>query len=359
MTFRPPLIQRPTSKPPTPGGEQGRVIVNGVDVQFGGPGQWRTYDWPLPKPFPYPKENRTWVQSTDIFLIGKDSQFAGPGQFKSYDWPLPKPFLYPKENRTWLQSTDIFLIGKDVQFGAAGQWRTYDWPLPRPAVYPTPLRTWTWSYNLNLIGKDTFFGGPGVGPRYDWPLPRVTRQGVSWTQNLLETTLSPLLPFPFNQMDWPLPKTPVFPLAQRTHLDWFAVLDMDTFFGEPGQAPVFQWPLPASPLRWLDKQPVQNLLESTLAPVPAVPFVQSAPAVVPFQARIDRSIGGQNLLLTTLADQGAVPVSNISWPLPRVAVGWTIRLDGIPLNPNLFPPPPVTVTFTNLFPIPGRRKGRR
>lgn len=309
MTFRPPLIERRSPVRFVPGVSQGRVVTG--DKQFGAAGQFKTYDWPLPRPFPYPKENRTWIQCTDLFLIGKDVQFGAAGQFKTYDWPLPSPFPYPKENRTWLQSTDLFLIGKDTQFGAPGQFKTYDWPLPRTreqgktwtyslnqttlapvVVNPLPFNQYDWAtprtapYQNSLrtaldwftfVDQDTFFGGSGQPPaNMDWPLPKTApASGKTWLYTLNQTTLAPTLQAPFSQSDWPIPRMALYPAQNRTWLDQVKLnlIGLDQFFSAPGQGPTYDWPTPRTAVRLQDYSWLNNLSQSTLAPfIEPMPF---------------------------------------------------------------------------------------
>lgn len=281
MTFRPPLIQ-PRQQPRfVPSTGQGRVGATGIDVQFGGPGQWRTYDWPLPRAAIYPNQTRTHIQSVNILLIGKDIQFGAAGQFKSYDWPLPRPPIYPQPLRTWTANTQTQLIGKDIQFGAAGQFKAYDWPLPRSGT-----------------------------------------QGKTWTYSLNQSTLAPVVanPLPFNQYDWATPRTIPYQNSLRTALDWFTFNDQDTFFGATGQPPAnMDWPLPrtapASDRTWL-----QALNQTTLAPTIQTPFFQTDWPAPRLSVRLADYTWLNNLSQSTLAPVLApMPFALYDWPTPRVA----------------------------------------
>jgi hypothetical protein len=311
VTFRPPLIQ--PRQPPrfVPGTNQGRVGSTGIDVQFGGPGQWRTYDWPLPRAPVYPNQTRTHIQNVNILLIGKDVQFGAAGQFKTYDWPLPRPYVYPNQTRTWLLNAQIQLIGKDTQFGAAGQFKSYDWPLPRVGLQG---KTWTYSLNESTLApvvanplpfnqadwplprtapyqnslrtaldwftfndQDTFFGGAGQPPaNMDWPLPKTApASGKTWIYTLNQTTLAPTIQSPFSQTDWPLPRMALYPAQNQTWLDQVKLnlIGLDQFFGAQGQGPTYDWPTPRTAVRLQDYTWLNNLSQSTLAPfIAPMPF---------------------------------------------------------------------------------------
>ncbi len=162
-----------------------------------------------------------------LILQGQDEQFAGPGQFKSYDWPNPQLRKYPVDLRNFLNPSEVHLIGKDVQFGGPGQWRTYDWPNPqRPARrvdrYPTgtnftiripvvvagtPFFPNQWA-NPRIkrnptLGFEQFYviddSQPFITPSLEYPAAwRIKRVNSGFTLNLLESVLGtapPASPF--------------------------------------------------------------------------------------------------------------------------------------------------------------------
>jgi hypothetical protein len=74
-------------------------------------------------------------------LKGKDKFFGPAGMAPVYDWPNPRGAPFPLENRTFLDPSEIWLAGKDKFFGPAGKAPVYDWPNPRGATPSIELRT--------------------------------------------------------------------------------------------------------------------------------------------------------------------------------------------------------------------------
>jgi hypothetical protein len=277
----------------------------GKDVQFGAAGQFKTYDWPLPRAPIYPGPLRTWTLNAQTQLVGKDTFFDGPGKAPTYEWLIR---LAPR----FIQgSTQGRVTGPDKFFAAPGEAPVYDWPTPKSAV--TPGKTWTYSLNqttlapviqanpffqtdwplprtipyqnslrtaldwFTFVDQDTFFGGSGQPPaNMDWPLPKMaTASGETWLYTLNQTTLAPTLQAPFSQSDWLIPKVALYPAQNRTWLDQVKLnlIGLDQFFGAQGQGPTYDWPTPRTAVRLQDYSWANNLSQSTLAPfIAPMPF---------------------------------------------------------------------------------------
>jgi hypothetical protein len=176
-------------------------------------------------------------------------------------------------------------------------------------------------------------------------------QGSAWTLSLNETTLAPVVanPLPFNQTDWPLPRTAPYQNSLRTGLDWFTFVDQDTFFGGSGQPPAnMDWPLPRGPVvsgrTW-----TLSLNQTTLAQIVPAPFSQSdwplpRMALYPAQNRtwldqLKLNLIGQDQFFGA---PGQGP--RYDWPLPKIAVRlqdytWLNNLSQSTLAPFIAPMP--------------------
>lgn len=172
----------------------------GKDVQFAGPGDWQTYDYPNPV---LPKivqiTQRTWtlslLQSTlvpaAVTVPFNQDDWAVPAQVKQSAitqrtfifyyvtdesvpfvqtaWPNPLPLRSVIDLRTWQQTG---LAGPPFSIVPPTPNNQDDWPNPRGKAFPLDLRTWLQSTDLQLLGKDAIYGAPGQVPSYDWPNPQ-------------------------------------------------------------------------------------------------------------------------------------------------------------------------------------------
>jgi hypothetical protein len=272
--FVPPIFPEPIRVLARQGFEHSTDIkLIGQDKQFRGAGQWTTYDYPNPRGYPFPIEERTWLHSYDPkLLLGKDVQFRGAGQWTTYDWPNPRGYPFPIENRTWLHNLQFQLIGKDTQFRGPGQWTTYDypnprgyarpvdllthlnpglqvvvvlppifpsdWPNPRGYIFPVELRTWV------------YVPSPGaLQPPFaqtDWPNPVLAKPLAADQRTWLFTFPPGVLLPPFAQYDWPIPRGAPFPSDLRTFVNGVEIqlIGQDKVYGAPGQVPSYDWPNP-------------------------------------------------------------------------------------------------------------------
>lgn len=182
----------------------------------------------------YPQQLRTWLHSYNLNLIGKDRMTVGK---QLTDLP-PRDHSRTEQTRTWTFTYNPNLVGQDffppgrVQHSARPdpvQWYQnwtlsllqstltpvvvnpfgpFDWPLP--GIAEQPLRSFSQWFNLNLIGQDFFPPGEQYTDRPPGPDWRNT-----WTLNLLQSTLTPVVVMPFGPYDWPNPKSPEQP--QRSY----------------------------------------------------------------------------------------------------------------------------------------------
>jgi hypothetical protein len=135
-------------------------------------------DWPNPNRVNW---DRFWNQTFDIRTLGNNP-------FSQKDWPLPTRREW---DRFWNQTFDIQTLGTKP-------FRQQDWPLPALQS----ARYW-----------DKFFSQSPYVPviipfhQVDWPLANRPREFREWIQNLLQTTLTPVVVAgaPFSQTDWKLP----------------------------------------------------------------------------------------------------------------------------------------------------------
>lgn len=111
---------------------------------------FRQLDWPLP---PQPQAPATDFHSWTCNPL--TLRLTHP--FHQTEWPLPPRALTTRED--WTQNPTTLRLTRPF--------RQTDWPLPTPSIQPSDL--------------------------------------ASWTQNLLQSTLKPVLVTPHNQYDWPLP----------------------------------------------------------------------------------------------------------------------------------------------------------
>lgn len=244
----------------------------GQDQFFGAPGQGPVYDYPNPRGYQFPIDLRTQLQSTAPYLQTTapfyQTQWPNPPlaaqpatslrthldplkltllvPFAQTDWPLPpRAAPYPISLRTHIERNISLLNGQDTIYGANGQVPTYDWQNPRG-----PLRGNQYFVDRNLAalnGKDTIYGANGEVPAYDWQNPRGYQYAITlrtWTEHntpLLygqDTFFGEMGQGPAN-LDWPVPKGPVFPIDLRTFYQGFYIAPQT-----PPQLPPFAYDYP-------------------------------------------------------------------------------------------------------------------
>jgi hypothetical protein len=242
------------------------------------------YDWPLQRQQPIP--GPTIAQSFPLELIGQDKLPA-----LNRDWPLPQRPLPPAFTWTW--QYNLNLVGKDVL-----PHNQYDWPLPKAPTRPdathvftpptpgfllAPFRQQDWpltrippllpfgqttAFPLTLIGKDAL-----PFRQQDWPLPsQPPRPNATWLQFVIPPAAQLYLPvpfdwsleaqpfrpdatwisapvpvtaavqFPFNQFDWPLPRTAA-PIA----FNLTASFNLNLIGQDQLPHNQYDWPLPRGP----------------------------------------------------------------------------------------------------------------
>ena len=147
---------------------------------------------------------------------------------------------------------------------AAAPFNQEDWPLPR-----FESRVLSWTQNLLQSTLTLAVAAPAPFRQLDWPLPRVEPRFGSWTQNLLQSTLTPavaavniVLPFDWGTPDGPARPADFFSWLVGPSLNLRAAVVVAPFNQD-------DWPTPrgyeyALPLRtW-----TLNLQQSTLRPFP-------------------------------------------------------------------------------------------
>jgi hypothetical protein len=167
------------------------------------------FDWPNPKPVTW---YQNWIESGNSIL------------------PRPTPFLPVQINNPnqvgWYQTYSQSLLQTSLAPSQANPFVQNQWPNPQPVIWyqswtqsfqqaiPFNQTDWslpktnqpllqTWSQSLNLFYQSETF--PFV--QIDWPNPQRTVWYQDWRVNLLQNTLVPVFQSPFNQFDWPLPRT--------------------------------------------------------------------------------------------------------------------------------------------------------
>lgn len=326
--------------------------------------------------------NRTHLLEAQTQLFGKDTFFRGPGDAPTYDYPNPRGYTFPQENRGYTRAAQTRLIGQDKFFAAAGQVPDYDWPNPLLSRQVLTLR----DAAINLLGT-TLKPPPASNPFFqaDWPLPLRPQQPLdlktflswvmiddsmpfqaastpvnpilarrlteSWLQNLLETTLGITVQNPFNLSDWPNPRSSRPSIDLKTFLNQLDpnLLNQDQFFTSPGRGPNYDWPNPAQPRRPVDTLSwLTNLLSSTLG-VTVSPFFQTEwpfPRGTAFPIDLRTFINGTDLNLLgqdTFFGGPGQPPSNRDWPNPTRSLRpidsltWTYDLLCNTLNVIIYP----------------------
>lgn len=169
--------------------------------------RFKQYDWPNPQPV-------TWYQ----WWFQTPLQHPQTLPFNQMDWPNPQPIQW---YRSWELGHAAIYSVTQIPFVQS------DWPLPIAPIYwdrfwsqspgqPTPtavLSEWNWNlpqpitwyqdYNQNLVIRI-----PTQAPfiQTDWPNPQPLTWYRDYNQNLV--IYLPTSAQPFNQYDWPVPKTP-------------------------------------------------------------------------------------------------------------------------------------------------------
>lgn len=266
--------------------------------------------------------------------------------FAQRDWP--NPARVRPAALTWLQNLQQTTLAPAAE---ATPFRQDVWPVPGRSSFLAPPSA------PNLLVS--MLGAPLVS--VEWPNP--TRRPVAaatWTQNLLESTLTPAAPSPVVPLEWPLPQ-----LGSNLALTW--IQTRQAYHEDERILRQSDWP---NPTRLPAREPwtwTQNLLETTLAPAPlAKPFAQNEwplpgrgptprltwtqerktyqdapiatdrfPWNVPRRAPALALTWSQNLLESTLTPAAPAPVVSVVWPLPlrtpRPALTIAVGLLGTPL----------------------------
>lgn len=176
---------------------------------------------------------------------------AGPPNNQDY-WPNPSPTPYWL-GYNWSESGNDFPPFQNISKPTLQS----DWPVPRAAAR---LQDYFWSEGIQpSVPVSTFQS------QYR-PNPQPITWYQSWTVNLLQTTLAPIIQNPFFQTNWPTPQSTVW------YRDWFQALALNLPINNqtiviPGD---FGYP---RTIDWYQNWNL-NLLQSTLLPSFQAPFAQ-------------------------------------------------------------------------------------
>jgi len=296
-----------------------------------------TYDWPLPQQPRFSTILRTHTSLVQLTLLGKDQVYGAPGQVPAYDYPLPKVPHFSVLHRTFIDPVKLNLLGKDQVYGAPGQVPNYYWPLPPiGAARSRDLLTWI-SDTIPTSLLNPFF-------QTDWPLPpKAAARGkdlLTWISDVIPSTLAP----PFVQTDWPLPPRGAkrsVELLTFTAMTPLNLIGQDKMYGDAGQVPNYDWPLPKLPLRSIDLRTWLLTFVPTTPQDPPKPRDWPVP-LTPLRSQELKTFIQQTPLNLLGQDQmygGPGQVPNYDWSLPKVAqYSVTLRTHintFIPAQPNV------------------------
>src|SRR6266853_323570 len=234
------------------------------------PTPFRPFDYPNPQPI-------SWYRSIEV--SGNSLRAIVQNPFRQNDWPNPQPV-------NWYQSWT-------KNFQQAIPFNQTDWSLPK--TYQPLLQTWSQSLNI-FYQSETF---PFV--QSDYPNPQRIIWYKDWSLNLLETTLAPAFQAPFNQFDWPLPRT-YQPIDQFWQNNLQLLPKPTPFFQNiDSPLPVVSHPIDAT---WL--QNLSEFIQSNTFPFSQTDWKNPYPLYW-YQDH------NQNLVI--YLPVGAKPFSQLDWPL--------------------------------------------
>lgn len=255
---------------------------------------------------------RTFTDSYKLMLIGRDTQFGGAGQFKTYDWP--NPVLKRDDiNRRWhwwnpLQTLLTLIIQNPFAL--------LNWP--NPLTYrPKHQDTQGW-YVLSLIGKDSM---PFAQPH--WPNPRIAARAVDLLTHIWNPLyqLLTVLAAPFAFFDWVVPRAR--PRNMQDHSESYPL----TLIGQDALPfDLTEWPNPQQPRRAVDLGThLANGLLNLLTVIIQAPFVLlNWPNPL---GRRHPQQGSTDMFKPTLIGKDALPFRVTEWPVPQQK-RWGISLRG-------------------------------
>lgn len=248
---------------------------------------------------------RTWLQSlkSDLIPVGVDMPFD------LTEWPLPLAKPAARSLLTWTQPLNVLLAGTD-----ALPFSQNDWPLPRVPRDTLDRRSYIDGTTLPLISQDTIYGLGGQPPSYQtFPNPRgkpTPMELLSWTNDLVRTTLTPFVQPPLTPADWPLPATKPMAVALRTHLSYYVIDDSAPFRQT-------EWPVP---IRVSDSRALRIFttpLQVLLTGVDILPFRQTEwPIPLPKSVLHDLRTSTRAAAVY-LIGQDALPFRQTEWPNPQ------------------------------------------
>ena len=149
--------------------------------------------WENPKGYRRSVELLTWIQTRGPEY---DDQEVKP--FHQDEWPVPRGYPFPLENRGFVAGSPLIVI--------ATPFNQTDWPVPKG--YPFPLENRGFVSGSPLIVIATPFN------QLDWPVPK-GRPFPLEDRGFIHPASPDLLLTPFNQLDWPVPKGRPYPISLR------------------------------------------------------------------------------------------------------------------------------------------------
>ncbi|HEX8815796.1 MAG TPA: hypothetical protein VF753_09865 [Terriglobales bacterium] len=244
----------------------------------------RQSDWPIPAQ-PY-RIDQTWT----LFPIALTAVTAA-APFAQLDWPLPT--RTPEPVRDWIDKTRI-------QFQvAAAPFAQFDWPNP---AQPYRIdQTWTQSFSLpQWVTTGVTLRPPLKGlPEY---LPQRSIDQFLFPNIALTAVVTAA---PFNQLDWPNPRTPQQPAPSWT---WSYNLNLIGKDSLPFRQS--DWPNPVrsieSAREWIDRTKLQFI---TPAPFNQLDWPNPAQP-----SRLDQTWSARYNL--NLIGQDQLPFRQSDWPVP-------------------------------------------
>lgn len=147
----------------------------------------RNYDFPNPQPVQWYK---SWEFSNLRFISQQPASY-----FQNYDQPNPR--TYPRLDQFWTQD----LLQTTLAVVQATPFNQFDWPNPLRTNW---YQDWNQNLGLYTLFQSLAIFMPFQGEWALPPSPQT--MGLTWTQSLLQSTLAPTVGNPFVQTDWPLPK---------------------------------------------------------------------------------------------------------------------------------------------------------
>ncbi len=229
--------------------------------------------------------------------------------FAQLDWPNPRGAarLVVGEQR----QLDLGLL-----LAVQAPFSQDDWPNPK-GYQPRP--SYQQSINLGLLTTT------GTKPflQLDWSNPRAAARLVVGEQRQTNLALYTVVQAPFSQRDWPNPRGKVS-RPDYTQSKNLCLIGQDVIYGDPGQAPGFDWPQPRSDGPLLQGHTLGTPITLTVAP-PAATAEARTPLYAPYPRIRARSVSlytwvqsyNLNLIGQDVIYGAPGQAPGFDWPQPR------------------------------------------